>query len=250
MDELRNRTRKFRRKLLLARSLLESLGTAGFPRLEMQGDADGLKATCSTSDEEGATRFVVAIRPLVNPTSDIEIRKLWEDAKAAEPELFAQIDCLKLEEALRQMRNGNPELCVDGKEVDLQKQYKLIADAGYFIDDPEALTRSGTRCENVIGTSLCCRNSLFLMLVKAKRNRHSILFVQGKDSRTLRMQNACLYQLFYGVAGFELGIELDQRVRPERPFVYTLVDFAGNSGVVDSDEGTYIEAILSDYFFA
>lgn len=139
MDELRNRTRKFRRKLLLARSLLESLGTAGFPRLEMQGDADGLKATCSTSDEEGATRFVVAIRPLVNPTSDIEIRKLWEDAKAAEPELFAQIDCLKLEEALRQMRNGNPELCVDGKEVDLQKQYKLIADAGYFIDDPEAL---------------------------------------------------------------------------------------------------------------
>lgn len=72
----------------------------------------------------------------------------------------------------------------------------------------------------------------------------------AEDLGAALMYESRVDKFFDGPAGLERGIQLDNRIRPEKSLFELMVDVLGDALVTDDDEATRVVGVVVDETFA
>jgi len=117
----------------------------------------------------------------------------------------------------------------------------------YRGDVREALAGARAGGEYVVVTGAGDADSFGLVAVKPEGDARVIgAFASAEDAFAFAVENAFIDQLVDPVAGFEGGVELDERIGPEQAVVDTPPYFILDASILYPDEAAYLRSVITD----
>ncbi len=117
-------------------------------------------------------------------------------------------------------------------------------------DVGEALARAGTGRQDVALALPRCEDRFFLVTVETEPAPFALdlvaVLVAPEDLRTPRVQHAALDEFVDPASRLEGGIQLDEGLGPEQPFVEEPVDVLADAPVPDRDEAADVGRVVGD----
>ncbi len=140
--------RGLRRRYFWARDAYDGMRAAGGLSATMRAERQEtggflVSSAIELGDDDAAVRFVVAMRPFLDPGSDFAYAKLLEHV-AREGDTVSAQEIARLREAIDRNQRGDLPIIVDGSEHGAASLYDLIAKAGFFdmhVTEAEAFQR-------------------------------------------------------------------------------------------------------------
>ncbi|HKQ06220.1 MAG TPA: HNH endonuclease [Blastocatellia bacterium] len=133
--------RSFKRHYHRVKGLLPKMYRTGSFQFQVKFDQTSGEAKCETPDPSETVRFVVLMRPFLNPLEPIYYANVWSflrDKFAAEiaPEIVEGV-----EKFIAEMNNGYIPINYNDEVLTAEKIYRLVAEGNYFAEEEEFLNR-------------------------------------------------------------------------------------------------------------
>jgi hypothetical protein len=133
--------RSFKRQYHRVKGMLPKMYRTGSFRFEMKFDQTSGQAKIETPDANETIRFVVLMRPFLNPQEPIYYANVWKFLRENFAGDIAPETIDGIESFITKMNQGHMPVNCDDEVLTAEKVYRLVAEGNYFAEEEELLNR-------------------------------------------------------------------------------------------------------------
>jgi len=133
--------RRYRRQFFRARDAGEGLGTGHKFNLELKWDeASGLAGKLDLPPEPKLMRWIMNMRPLLDPASPVNIKKVWLEIKTTFPDQIPPERIDAVDRMLARLAEHRPiKFTHNDRDITAADAYELVASRAFWTSDVEAI---------------------------------------------------------------------------------------------------------------
>lgn len=189
--------RRYRRQFFRAREAAAGLGEGHRFNLELQWDKEtGLATRITLPAEPKLMRWIMNMRPLLDPTSPIHIERVWALIKEKFPDKIRNERVVHVDAALERLRRDAPlKLVHNEREVTSAIAYEEVARNAFWASDIDAARYRNTFL-NAPGVGILYEYFFYDYQLLAYQTAAALLgHVWQVEERALGLPTQCIYCL-------------------------------------------------------